>query len=147
MRARANYIDLPRGSKLGLFCNGAKFDLILGLLLSPNGPSDAATDTGRPLLSCRRPCSSVALSSTSGTSKSSSGAPSDSSVKAVVAGVIGGVAANRTRALSLRRVGGFVFSGACGVTFSSIDGRGDSDFEGFVVKLSVVVGTTTVGRD
>lgn len=75
-------------------------------------------------------------------------------VVAGVAGVIGGVAANRTRALSLRRKRDFIFSGANGMTSSSIDGRGDSDFAGippaFVVELSgvsVVAGTTTVGRD
>ncbi len=68
--------------------------------------------------------------------------------------MIGGVAANRTRALSSRRKRGFVFSGADGVPFSPTDGRGDSDFEGippaFVIKLSdvsVVVGTTTADRD
>ena len=63
-------------------------------------------------------------------------------MKSVVAGVIGGVAANRTRTLSLRGRRVFIFSGADGVTSSSIDGRGDSDFAGippaFVVKLSGV---------
>jgi len=75
-------------------------------------------------------------------------------VNVSVAGVIGGVAANRTRALSLRRVRGFVFSDVGWGTSSSIDGRGVSDFEGmtpaFAVEMSgvsVVVGITTAGRD
>lgn len=75
-------------------------------------------------------------------------------MKVVVAGVIDGVAAKRTRVLSLRRIRGTVFPNAGGGTSSSIDRRGDSVFEGaspaFAGRLPggpAVVGTTPAGRD
>ena len=47
-----------------------------------------------------------------------------------MAGVIGGVAAKRTRALSLRRIRDLVFPDVGRESSPSVGGRGDSVFEG-----------------